>query len=92
MTSILGRMATYSGQEVQWDHAINSAVSIMPEKYEWDATPPTVPDKDGRYSVAMPGQIEGDLPWQRINRELKEAAGGGKKPAKTAKADNNKGK
>ena len=55
--------------------------------------PPTTPDKDGRYSVAMPGQIEGDLPWQRINREMREAAGGGgaKKPAKTAKADN-KGK
>src|SRR6186713_2925011 len=30
MTSILGRMATYSGQNVEWDKAINSGISIMP--------------------------------------------------------------
>ena len=28
MTSILGRMATYSGQVIEWDKAINSGINI----------------------------------------------------------------
>jgi len=55
MTAILGRMCTYSGQEIKWDDAINSELSIMPKEYAWDANPPHMPDKDGRYPVAIPG-------------------------------------
>lgn len=55
MTSILGRMATYSGQNVEWDKAINSGINIQPNAYAFDATPPVVPDADGNYPVAEPG-------------------------------------
>jgi len=55
MISILGRMATYSGQPVNWDDAINSKLSIMPKDYSFTATPPTVPDKAGRYPIPTPG-------------------------------------
>lgn len=55
MTSILGRMATYSGQVVSWEDAINSKVSLMPEKFAFDANPPIMPDENGRYPVAVPG-------------------------------------
>ena len=55
MTSILGRMATYSGQEVEWGKAINSGINIMPEKYDFNATPPFVPDANGNYPIAVPG-------------------------------------
>ena len=55
MTSILGRMATYSGQVVSWDDAINSQVSLMPEKFDWNAMPPIVPNEDGYYPVPTPG-------------------------------------
>jgi myo-inositol 2-dehydrogenase / D-chiro-inositol 1-dehydrogenase len=55
MTSILGRLATYSGQEVEWDKAINSGMNIMPAKYDFAATPPVVPDANGNYPVAVPG-------------------------------------
>jgi predicted dehydrogenase len=55
MISILGRMATYSGQPVDWDKAINSKLSIMPKDYSFTATPPTVPDKSGRYPIPTPG-------------------------------------
>jgi len=55
MTAILGRMATYSGQIVKWDDAINSPTSLFPEKLSWDAQPPILPDADGNYPVAMPG-------------------------------------
>lgn len=55
MTSILGRMATYSGQVVEWDKAINSGISLQPKVYDWNALPPVVPNDDGYYPVATPG-------------------------------------
>ena len=55
MTSILGRMATYSGQIVEWDKAINSGIDLAPKSYAWDATPPILPNSDGYYAVAVPG-------------------------------------
>lgn len=56
MTSILGRLCTYTGQKIEWEDAINSPISIMPENFAWDAEPPTLPDADGRYKIPMPGQ------------------------------------
>jgi predicted dehydrogenase len=55
MTSILGRLATYSGQIIEWDKAINSGLDIHPKVYAWDATPPIVPNSDGFYPIAVPG-------------------------------------
>ena len=55
MTSIMGRMASYSGKMIRWEDALNSKVSLSPEKYAFDAIPPVVADKDGLYPVAMPG-------------------------------------
>lgn len=58
MTAILGRMATYSGQEVKWEEAMKSNLSLMPETYAWDANPPIMPDEAGNYPVAIPGVTE----------------------------------
>ncbi len=55
MTAIMGRMATYSGEVIEWDKALNSGISIMPEKFAWDANPPTLPDANGFYPIATPG-------------------------------------
>ena len=55
MTAILGRMATYSGQRVKWDHAINLPTAITVDAEAWDATTPLKPDADGRYAIAIPG-------------------------------------
>lgn len=55
MTSILGRMATYTGQVVEWDKAINSGLSLQPKEYDFAAAPPVLPDADGFYPVATPG-------------------------------------
>jgi myo-inositol 2-dehydrogenase/D-chiro-inositol 1-dehydrogenase len=55
MTAILGRMATYSGQVVEWDEALASDLSLMPERFAWDAPPPVEPDEQGRYPVPVPG-------------------------------------
>ncbi len=55
MTSILGRMATYSGRVIEWDEAIASELSLMPDRYAWDAPPPVLPDAHGRYAIPVPG-------------------------------------
>ncbi|MDZ7617945.1 MAG: Gfo/Idh/MocA family oxidoreductase [Patescibacteria group bacterium] len=55
MTAIMGRMATYSGQVVQWDEAIRSEVSLSPDRYAWDGTPSVLPGPDGFYPCAVPG-------------------------------------
>jgi len=55
MTAILGRMATYSGEVVDWDKALNSGLSIMPTSFDFDAMPLTLPDADGNYRVAVSG-------------------------------------
>jgi len=55
MTAILGRMATYSGQMIEWETALNSDLSLMPERFAWDAEPPVLPDEHGRYPIPRPG-------------------------------------
>ncbi len=54
-TAVLGRMATYSGQEVKWDEAVAKGPDEMPEQFAFDADPPVMPDKDGNYPMAVPG-------------------------------------
>jgi predicted dehydrogenase len=55
MTSILGRMATYSGQVLEWDKALNSGLNLQPTAYTWDTLPKSLPDANGNYKVAVPG-------------------------------------
>ncbi len=58
LTAIMGRMATYSGQPVTWEQALNSEVKFRPTAYDFKADPPTKPDANGRYVIAMPGQTK----------------------------------
>ncbi len=55
MTAILGRMATYSGQVVEFEKALNSGISLQPSRYAWDADMPSKPDANGLYACAVPG-------------------------------------
>jgi len=56
MAAILGRMAAYSGQKVTWDEALNAEESFTLDDYSWDAVPPTLPDEQGKYKLAVPGK------------------------------------
>jgi len=47
LLAIMGRMATYTGQEITWDMAWNSKEKLGPTKYEWGPIP--VPQ------IAVPG-------------------------------------
>jgi len=55
LTSIMGRMSTYSGQIIKWEDALNSQLSLMPVNYSFDGEPPTKPDAEGRYPIPTPG-------------------------------------
>ena len=55
MTSILGRMATYSGKLVEWDKALNCGLNLQPTAYSWDTLPKSLPDANGQYKIAVPG-------------------------------------
>jgi predicted dehydrogenase len=55
MTAVMGRMATYSGQQLTWEQAIASEVRLAPARYALDADPPVLPLADGSYPTAMPG-------------------------------------
>ncbi len=55
MLAVLGRMVNYTGQAMTWDQALNSTQDLSPAAYHWDADPPTLPDEQGRYQVAVPG-------------------------------------
>jgi predicted dehydrogenase len=56
LTSIMGRMATYSGQVIEWDKALNSNVNLFPDKLDWKAMPKVLPNKEGFYPIAVPGK------------------------------------
>jgi predicted dehydrogenase len=43
MTAIMGRMAAYTGEELTWDKALNSDLSIVPEVLDFDKAYPVGP-------------------------------------------------
>ena len=49
LLAIMGRQAAYTGQQVTWEQAMNSQVSLVPKPVDWNA----------KYEVpglAVPGQ------------------------------------
>jgi myo-inositol 2-dehydrogenase/D-chiro-inositol 1-dehydrogenase len=60
MTAIMGRMATYSGQEITWEKAMNSEHSLVPNEdlLIFDSMPPAVPDALGNYPIPIPGKTK----------------------------------
>ena len=58
LTAIMGRMATYTGQEVTWEQALNSDLDTMPKTLAWDADPGPKPGADGMYPAPIPGEIK----------------------------------
>jgi predicted dehydrogenase len=55
MTSILGRMSTYSGKDVTWDQGLKSELNYFPDELSWNAKMKALPDADGNYEIPVPG-------------------------------------
>jgi len=58
LTAIMGRMATYTGQIISWEDALNAEEQLVPQYMTSDSEPPTKPDADGWYPRPMPGAGE----------------------------------
>ena len=60
MIAVMGRMATYSGQEIKWDDAIAKGRTLFPYNVELtvNTVPPITIGPDGTYehAVAIPGE------------------------------------
>ena len=48
LMAIMGRMATYTGQQITWEQALNSKEDHSPDGYTWNSNPPPSP-------IAVPG-------------------------------------
>lgn len=55
-TAIVGRYATYSGQTIKWDEALQANNSLMPDELSWTANPKLMPDANGLYPIPTPGK------------------------------------
>jgi hypothetical protein len=54
----MGRMACESGRQITWDEALASNLELAPglANLKWTDPAPVMPDAQGSYPVAMPGQ------------------------------------
>jgi len=55
MMAIMSTWCSYTGQAITWRQAMNSKHELKPERYVFDADPPTKPGADGRYPIPVPG-------------------------------------
>ena len=57
----MGRMACESGKKVTREEALASNIELAPglENCTWDGNAPVMPDANGQYPIAMPGQTPG---------------------------------
>jgi myo-inositol 2-dehydrogenase / D-chiro-inositol 1-dehydrogenase len=65
MTAVLGRMATYSGKEIEWDAAVQSPLDTMVKGIDTVSfeealklEPPSKPDQYGWYDIPAPGKTD----------------------------------
>lgn len=56
LTSVMGRMATYSGRMITWDDAMNSTQKLVPDTFTWNTPAPIQPDENGIYPIPVPGE------------------------------------
>jgi len=55
LMAIMGREAAYTGKFLTYDEIMKDETSLSPDGYTWESTPPTLPDENGRYKIALPG-------------------------------------
>lgn len=60
LTAIMGRMATYGGKIVKWDDCMNSEIALadFDSITSLDSPAPVLPDANGQYPVAVPGETK----------------------------------
>lgn len=56
LTALMGRYASYSGDNIKIEEALHSKISLMPETLTWNSQPKVLPDAAGNYPYAIPGK------------------------------------
>jgi predicted dehydrogenase len=56
MTTIMGRMAGYSGKKIEWKDALASTVPFVNAPMSLQDKPPIMPDESGAYPLPVPGR------------------------------------
>ena len=58
LTSLMGRAACHTGQEITWDQIMKSRFQFCDylDKLDYDSPAPVKADEDGRFPVPIPGQ------------------------------------
>jgi len=57
LTTIMGRLAAETGQEITMEKLLKSKESIVPEDMSWNSKSVETPDKNGNYKIIKPGVI-----------------------------------
>jgi len=55
LMAIMSTLCSYTGEEITWQQALDSKQQLKPERYAFDAAPPTKPGPDGNYPIPLPG-------------------------------------
>jgi len=55
MLALMSTWCSHTGQVITWEQAINSKKQDNPDRYAFNAEPPTKPGPDGNYPIAVPG-------------------------------------
>ena len=56
LSAIAGRMATYSGNVIELEKALALDYNLVSEPLNWDSPAPVLPDENGNYAIATPGE------------------------------------
>ncbi len=57
-SSVLGRLATYSGKEQDYEKALALDYRLMPENLTWESVAPVQPNAEGLYLPPMPAKFK----------------------------------
>ncbi len=55
LMALMSTWCSHTGQEITWEQALASKRQANPQRYAFDADPPTMPGPDGNYPIAVPG-------------------------------------
>jgi len=55
MLALLSQFVCHTGQEITWEEAMESKLTVTLDRYAWDVEPPIKPNEKGEYEIAVPG-------------------------------------
>ena len=54
----VGEKGENKWQQITWDEAMKSELSLVPKNLTWESQPPVMPNDDGLYAIPVPGKTK----------------------------------